>query len=85
MKIRFDPGKDLPGQLGRHLAKMCWPSSFEVVCIGTDRSTGDALGPLIGSILQTECDEVSTWGSIDSPIHAANLHEFMEEYRPPAP
>ncbi len=80
MKIRFDPRRNTPGELGRHVARICWPSPFEVVCVGTDRSTGDALGPLIGSILEAECKDLQTWGTIDAPIHAANLREFVQGY-----
>ncbi len=80
MKIRFDPRRNTPDELGRHVARMCWPSAFEVVCVGTDRSTGDALGPLIGSMLESECKDLQSWGTIDSPIHAANLHQFVKEY-----
>jgi len=42
-----------------------------IVCIGTDRSTGDCLGPLIGSKLQgLNCNVL---GTIDNPVHAGNL------------
>ncbi|MCL6451520.1 MAG: spore protease YyaC [Acetobacteraceae bacterium] len=39
--------------LSRHLAELESPERrrLVVMCIGTDRSTGDALGPLVGSLL----------------------------------
>lgn len=44
------------------------------ICIGSDRSTGDCLGPLIGSILLKQLPRpVVTFGSLNSPVHALNL------------
>lgn len=40
-------------------------------CIGTDRSTGDSLGPLVGTFLKAEGFNV--YGTIDEPLHAMNL------------
>jgi len=48
-----------------------------IVCIGTDRSTGDSLGPLIGSKLANFRldNKVKILGTLDSPVHATNLKE----------
>lgn len=50
-----------------------------IVCIGTDRSTGDALGPLIGSRLQTLFvdDQCPVYGTLENPVHAVNLAETI--------
>lgn len=50
-----------------------------VVCIGTDRSTGDSLGPLVGSRLQTLLanDLCPVYGTLDQPVHAVNLDETL--------
>jgi putative sporulation protein YyaC len=50
-----------------------------VVCIGTDRSTGDSLGPLVGSRLQTllASDVCPVYGTLDQPVHAVNLSETI--------
>jgi putative sporulation protein YyaC len=49
------------------------------VCIGTDRSTGDSLGPLIGTLLKEKAAHpFYVYGSLDDPIHALNLAEKME-------
>jgi putative sporulation protein YyaC len=46
------------------------------MCIGTDRSTGDSLGPLIGSKLQDQkLHHIHVYGTLDEPIHAVNLAE----------
>ncbi|MEG6584415.1 spore protease YyaC [Dendrosporobacter sp. 1207_IL3150] len=44
-----------------------------VVCIGTDRSTGDSLGPLTGSKLHSLNLNSHVYGTLDDPIHATNL------------
>ncbi|WP_347548214.1 spore protease YyaC [Pseudalkalibacillus hwajinpoensis] len=52
--------------------------SIVIVCIGTDRSTGDALGPLVGSKLQELKLEATVYGTLESPVHAVNLNEVMD-------
>lgn len=51
------------------------------VCIGTDRSTGDALGPLTGTYL---CDHGFTRviGTLSSPCDATNLESYLAEIPP---
>lgn len=49
------------------------------LCIGTDRSTGDSLGPLIGYKLKDiEYENVYIHGCIDNPVHAKNISETMK-------
>lgn len=49
------------------------------LCIGTDRSTGDSLGPLIGYKLAGQrLPNVRICGTLDSPIHAMNLDYCMD-------
>jgi putative sporulation protein YyaC len=51
-----------------------------VVCIGTDRSTGDSLGPLVGYKLQNiKSSTVKVYGSLESPVHAKNLNDKIRE------
>lgn len=57
-----------------------FPSCKEVVCvsIGTDRSTGDALGPLVGSFLEKELPpSMTVYGTLDTPVHALNLEKTI--------
>jgi len=42
-------------------------------CIGTDRSTGDSLGPLVGTQLALKGYDVL--GTLKRPVHALNLDE----------
>lgn len=47
-----------------------------ILCIGTDRSTGDALGPLIGTHLsRLNLPGLNVYGTLDEPVHATNLQE----------
>lgn len=49
------------------------------LCVGTDRSTGDAVGPMIGTYL-TEFGYTNVVGTLENPCHAVNLADrAMEE------
>lgn len=51
------------------------------LCIGTDRSTGDSLGPLIGYKLSNQLSKYSdihVHGTLDDPVHAKNLKEKIK-------
>lgn len=47
------------------------------VCVGTDRSTGDSLGPFVGTML-TEAGVPNVYGTLDHPVHALNLMKTLE-------
>ncbi|MDX8363258.1 MULTISPECIES: spore protease YyaC [Bacillaceae] len=50
------------------------------VCIGTDRSTGDSLGPLVGSKLEEKnLTHFHVYGTLEDPIHAVNLKDKLIE------
>jgi putative sporulation protein YyaC len=49
-----------------------------IVCIGTDRSTGDCLGPLIGFNIKDELSHFHVYGTLKDPVHAVNLEETMK-------
>lgn len=46
-----------------------------ILCIGTDRSTGDCLGPLVGEKLSKilRNPNIHIFGTLKNPIHAKNL------------
>jgi putative sporulation protein YyaC len=66
--------------LGLFLSQLYDPvSQLIILCIGTDRSTGDSLGPMIGSKLQTmPLRQATVYGTLDEPVHAVNLQETIE-------
>ena len=51
-----------------------------LICIGTDRSTGDALGPLVGSRLAAQrLPGVEVRGTLAEPVHAVNLGTVLAQ------
>lgn len=50
------------------------------VCIGSDRSTGDSLGPLVGTSLERlDLSGLEVKGTLERPVHAANLAECLHD------
>jgi len=47
------------------------------LCIGTDRATGDCLGPLVGNRLRTLLPSAHIFGCLEEPLHAVNLEATM--------
>lgn len=64
-----------------YLRRVCdQKSPLIILCIGTDRSTGDSLGPLVGSKLSISCPpQVKIYGTLENPVHAVNLEERLKE------
>lgn len=56
------------------------------LCIGTDRSTGDSLGPLIGyQLRRRSLKHIQVLGTLSQPVHAMNLEEtlaLLKQYYP---
>lgn len=51
-----------------------------ILCIGSDRSTGDCLGPLVGHKLRLiKYRNVSVYGTLEDPVHAKNLEEMINQ------
>lgn len=50
------------------------------LCIGTDRATGDCLGPILGNKLSLSCSNSYTvFGTLSDPVHAMNLSETIDK------
>ena len=66
----------------RKPASFPFPTDRELVwvCVGTDRVTGDSLGPFVGTML-TEAGVPNVYGTIDHPVHALNLAETLERIK----
>lgn len=64
----------------KKLNKLLAPNTpLIILCIGTDRSTGDSLGPLVGYILNSyELDNIHIYGDLYNPVHAGNLNNIIE-------
>ncbi|HEY8528744.1 MAG TPA: spore protease YyaC [Paenibacillaceae bacterium] len=51
-----------------------------ILCVGTDRSTGDALGPLVGTELaRSGCPLFDVYGTLEDPVHAVNLEDTLKK------
>ena len=51
-----------------------------ILCIGTDRSTGDCLGPLVGHKLKLiPYNKITIYGTLDHPVHAKNLANVIQD------
>ncbi|CAH0119194.1 spore protease YyaC [Paenibacillus sp. CECT 9249] len=60
----------------RHIAGFHRREDIVFVCIGTDRSTGDALGPLVGTYLEQR-GFPHVIGTLASPCDASNLEDRL--------
>lgn len=75
---------DADSQLGTilfHLLSSCDKNFQELVilCIGSDRITGDSLGPLVGhSLSQNPLPHTHIYGTLNHPVHALNLNETVK-------
>ncbi len=43
------------------------------MCIGSDKATGDCLGPLVGARLKIMLPAANIFGTLENPVHAVNL------------
>lgn len=82
MLIYYDSRENItPELIGNDISEMInlkklYERRIVILCIGSDRSTGDCLGPLIGyklseRLLEHSC--ISVFGTLNSPVHAINL------------
>lgn len=53
-----------------------------LLAVGTDRSTGDSLGPLVGTRINELAPELlPVYGTLEQPVHAVNLKEKTLEIK----
>jgi putative sporulation protein YyaC len=50
-----------------------YESKLVVICIGSDRSIPDCLGPLVGTMLEEAGTALPVYGTLEQPVHARNL------------
>lgn len=74
---------ETPKLLGDHLSGLIRKDRFSklppvLLCIGTDRVTGDSLGPMVGSSLQKRYQKsIPVFGTLEMPVHALNLEKTI--------
>jgi putative sporulation protein YyaC len=77
--------EDAAEKLGLEIYKMAEWVPFPriaIICIGTDRATGDSLGPITGEMLESRLKdfgvtEIKLFGTLKRPVHALNLPEAV--------
>lgn len=51
-----------------------------LLCIGSDRATGDCLGPIIGyKLSQLKIPGIHIYGTLEHPVHAQNLQDTLKK------
>jgi len=68
-------------ELSSLLYKHCPPNRTLVfLCIGSDRATGDCLGPILGyKLSRLHLPGCIVYGTLENPVHAKNLGEIITE------
>ena len=69
-----------PLKIGYYLADHLTQNSA-IVCRGTDKCIIDSLGPLIGTMLAKENVDLDIYGTLDKPVHAMNLAEYIKNIK----
>ncbi len=63
------------------------PAPIIILCIGTDKVTGDSLGPFVGHRLCQMLNDkppalpVRIYGTLKEPVHAINLNDTLEDLK----
>jgi putative sporulation protein YyaC len=68
-------------KMANKLKEILANTSKEIIflCIGSDRSTGDSLGPLVGTILKDKNTPFPIYGTLQAPVHALNIKKVLKE------
>ncbi|QJD87732.1 spore protease YyaC [Cohnella herbarum] len=70
----------MTNRLAGHFKPLPSSKRIVVVCIGSDRCTGDSLGPLTGSLLgKYRSTAFDLFGTLEKPVHAMNLDATLEK------
>lgn len=67
-------------KIGHYLGPQLTNNSA-IVCIGTDKCIVDSLGPLIGTMLVKHDIALDIYGTLDQPVHALNLNEYIKSIK----
>lgn len=77
-----DPVTDLTNAVSKTIEQTSLRSPVDpvVLCIGSDRFIGDALGPLVGTLLlDRRPTSYTVLGDLSNTVHAGNLHQVIQE------
>lgn len=76
-KATLESGEAVAEKLKELIPKGVTSENIVFACIGSDRSTGDSLGPIVGTRLKELGYEVV--GDLNETLHAKNLDERIEK------
>lgn len=70
-------------EMSFRIAGVLRSTSKEIIflCIGSDRSTGDSFGPLVGTMLRENQVPYHVFGTLAEPVHALNLKSVLKEIK----
>lgn len=71
--------KKLTNGLNEYLKNWRNYSDIVIVCIGTDRSSGDCLGPLVGDMISNKLKLITSYGTLENPVHALSLKDTLKK------
>jgi putative sporulation protein YyaC len=85
VQISFDESK-VKVKLRKHVRqlfkayKVSKCKNLVIVCVGTDKVFGDALGPLVGTRLKQDLypENIHIFGTMNNPVHALNIHSYKK-------
>lgn len=68
-------------KMAKKLSEILTNTSKQILflCIGSDRSTGDSLGPMVGTILKDKNIPFPVFGTLQAPVHALNIKKVLKE------
>jgi putative sporulation protein YyaC len=68
-------------KISNKLKEVFSQTSKEIIflCVGSDRSTGDSLGPLVGTMLQEKNIPFPVYGTLEEPVHALNIKKVLKD------
>ncbi|RKD22036.1 spore protease YyaC [Caminicella sporogenes] len=79
MKVHFQDENAIK-ILSQYLRERIFENTI-IICIGTDRCIGDALGPIVGNLLTKMNFKYPVYGTLKYPIHAVNLKDEIKKIK----
>ncbi|WP_066062200.1 spore protease YyaC [Neobacillus soli] len=80
ISLKETPGENEFVKIVNKLKEVLSKTDNEVIilCVGSDRSTGDSLGPIVGTMLIEKKFSFPVYGTLEKPVHALNIKEILK-------
>lgn len=81
MEIKSKYDYELSIKIKKYIKEQNNISNLVFLCIGTDRMTGDAFGPLVGSKIKEKLEKynINVYGTLDKNVCWTNIGETIEK------